>query len=140
MSEQHVALIQRFEDSFVAGDLEDVLSILAEDVTVHEPANVPYPGDHHGKGAFLDLAKAFGAVWDIQGDLGLDIMPAGEHRVLVLVEFDAIARPTGQPITIRIAEIYTITAGLISDIVVHYWDTAAMMQVTTGEAVASRNG
>jgi ketosteroid isomerase-like protein len=137
MSQSNVALIQRFEDSFVAGDLSDVLSILAEDITVHEPDNVPYPGDHRGKDAFLALATAFGATWDIQGDLRLDIMPAGDHRVLVLVEFDAIARPTGEPITLRIAEIYTITDGLISDIVVHYWDTAEMVKATTGTSVRS---
>ncbi|KHF43100.1 nuclear transport factor 2 family protein [Saccharomonospora viridis] len=135
MSTANVQLIQSFEDRFVAGDLDYVLSILTDDIVVHEPANVPYPGNHRGKESFLKLAQAFGKVWDLQGPLDLDIMPAGDDRVLVLVRGDAIAKPTGNNFELRIAEIYTIRDGKISDIVVHYWDTAEIVEVTNGVKV-----
>jgi uncharacterized protein len=136
MSQQaNVALIQSFEDRFVDGDLDYVMSILTDDVTVHECANVPYPGDHRGKEAFLKLAQAFGEMWDIQAPLDLEILPAGDEKVLVLVGIDAIARPTGRPLHIRIAEIYTIREGKIADIVVHYWDTHEMREATNGAVV-----
>jgi hypothetical protein len=35
----------------------------------------------------------------------------------------------------RIAEIYTIKDGKLADIIVHYWDTAAMAEVTEGAVV-----
>lgn len=132
MSERNVALIRSFEDKFVAGDVDYVLSILTDDIVVHEAKNLPYPGDHHGKDGFLKLAQAFGEIWDLQNPLDLDIMSAGGDRVLVLVRFDAIAKPTGTPLSVQIAEIYTIRGGRIADILVHYWDTAEITAATGG--------
>ncbi len=128
-------LLQSFEDEFVAGNIDYVLSILDDDIVVHECDHVPYPGDHRGKDGFLKLAEAFNECWDIQSDLSLDIMPAGDDRVLVMVRFDAIAKHTGKPIELRIAELYTIKQGKLADIVVHYWDTAAMAEATGGVVV-----
>jgi uncharacterized protein len=127
VSDANVALIQRFQDSFVADDMDDVLSLLAEDIVVSEAPSVPYPGDHRGKDGFLKLANAFLETWDLQGPLDLEIMPAGDDRVLALVRFDVIARATGRPLELRTAEIYTIRDGVIANLVVHYWDTAAMV-------------
>jgi len=135
MSQANIDLIQSFEDKFVEGDMDYVLSILTDDVTVHEASNVPYPGDHRGKDAFLELAAAFGSVWDIQGPLDLEILPAGDDKVLALVGIDAIVKSTGRPIYLRVAEIYTIRAGKIADLVVHYWDTHEMFTATGGITV-----
>jgi uncharacterized protein len=128
-------LLRSFEDRFVAGDLDYVLSILDDDIVVHECEHVPYPGDHRGKDGFMKLAEAFNACWDLQTELDLEILPAGDDKVLVLVKFDAIAKQTGKPIAMRIAEIYTIKDGKLADIIVHYWDTAAMAEVTGGAVV-----
>jgi ketosteroid isomerase-like protein len=135
MSHPNVDLIRSFEDRFVAGDLDYVLSILTDDVTVHECASVPYPGDHRGKDAFLKLAEAFGSVWDIQAPLDLEIHPAGDEKVLVLVGLDVIAKPSGKPLRLKIAEIYTIRDGKIADVVVHYWDTHQIAEATNGITV-----
>jgi ketosteroid isomerase-like protein len=132
---ENTDLLQRFEDEFVAGNIDHVLSILDDDIVVHECSHVPYPGDHRGKDGFLRLAEAFNSCWDIQSDLDLEIMPAGEDRVLVMVRFDAIAKHTGHPIHLRIAELYTIRDGKLADIVVHYWDTAEIVEVTGGVVV-----
>src|SRR4051794_4441081 len=133
MSQQaNVDLIQSFEDRFIEGDIDYVMSILTDDVTVHECANVPYPGDHRGKEAFLKLAQAFGEAWDIQSPLELEILPAGDDKVLVQVGIDALARATGTPINLRIAEVYTIRDGKIADIVVYYWDNVEMAAATGG--------
>jgi ketosteroid isomerase-like protein len=137
VSAANVALIQRFQDSFVAGDMDDVLSLLTDDIVVHEAPSVPYPGDHCGKDAFIKLANAFLEVWDLQSDLELDIMPAGDDRALALVGFDVTAKPTGKPLRLRTAEIYTIREGEIADLIVHYWDTAAMVEATGGIKVLS---
>jgi ketosteroid isomerase-like protein len=135
VSAANVALIQRFEDSFVAGDIDDVLSILDDDVVVHEAPSVPYPGDHRGKAAFLKLAEAFNECWDLQTPLDLQVLPAGDDRVIGLVQFDAIARATGTLLTFKLAEIYTVRDGKITDLVVHYWDTHAMHEATNGVKV-----
>jgi ketosteroid isomerase-like protein len=133
----NVALIQRFQDSFVAGDMDDVLSLLADDVVVHEAPSLPYPGDHRGKDGFLKLAATFLEVWEFSSPLDLEILPAGEDRVLALVRFDVRAKPTGTSLTLRTAEIYTIRDGKIADLIVHYWDTAAIVEATGGLRVPS---
>lgn len=129
---ENVALIRTFEDKFVDGDLDYVLTMLTEDIVVHECSNVPYPGEHRGKDGFLALARAFEDVWEFRSPLSLELLPAGEHKVLGLVKFDVIAKPTGRPLTLRVAEIYTIRDGKIADILIHYWDTAAMSAATDG--------
>ncbi len=135
MSQTNVDLIRNFEDKFVEGNIACVLSMLTDDITVHECSNVPYPGDHVGKDAFLELAKAFGSVWDIRAPLDLEILPAGDDKVLVLVGIAVIAKATGRPLRLRIAEIHTIRDGKIADIAVYYWDNVEMMEATNGTVV-----
>ena len=58
MTDQNVEVVQRFEDAFVRGDIEEVLSLVAEDIVVHEAPSPPYPGEHRGHDGFLALADA----------------------------------------------------------------------------------
>lgn len=129
MSAENVELIRRFEEAFASGDIDGVLATLADDVVVHECDSVPYPGDHRGHDGFLALIETFVATWELEGGLRVEeILPAGEERVLVLTRADVVAKATGRPLELRIAEIYTVRDGRIADIVVHYWDTHAMLE------------
>lgn len=130
MSTENVEVIRRFEDAFARGEIEGVLATLADDVVVHECDSVPYPGDHRGKDAFLALLETFVATWELEGG-GLvvdEILPAGPEKVLVLSRAEVIAKATGRPLELRIAEVYTVRDGRIADIAVHYWDTHAMVE------------
>jgi uncharacterized protein len=131
-SDANIALVQQMEDSFVAGNMDYVLSVLADDIVVHEAPGVPYPGDHRGREGFLNLAQAFNECWDVQTELDLELLPAGDDRVLALIRFDVIAKTTGKSLTLRMAEVHTIRDGKIADILVHYWDTHAMTEATNG--------
>jgi ketosteroid isomerase-like protein len=132
MSERNVALVRSFQDRFSKGDVDYVLSILADDIVVHEAPNVPYPGDHRGKDGFKKLAAAFGQVWDRKRLVDLDVMPAGPDRVVLAARSDVVAKPTGTSLMLRVIEIYTIRDGKIAEILVHYWDTAEMTAATNG--------
>lgn len=128
-------LIRSFYDKFMAGDIDSVLSILDDDIVVHECDHVPYPGDHRGKDGFIRLAEAFTACWEFRSEPGVEILPAGEDRVLVMFRADVVSVQTGKPLEMRIAELSTIKDGKLADIVVHYWDTAAMVEATDGVVV-----
>jgi uncharacterized protein len=130
MSKENVAVVEQFEHAFVRGDMDEVLSLLTDDIVVHEAPSLPYPGDHRGHDGFVKLADAFLAVWEIKTPLDLDIIDAGEDRVIVLVKFDVEARATGRPLTLRLAEIYTVRDGKIADLDVYYRDTAAILEAT----------
>lgn len=132
MSNSNVQLIQRFEDSFMSGDIDDVLRILDDDIVVHEADNTPYPGRHRGKDGFLALAEAFNTTWEPTAPIDYEIQPVGDDRVLVLVSLPVRARNTGRELTLRISELHTIAHGRIVEIRVFYWDTLTLVQATAG--------
>jgi len=132
MSRENVEVVERFEHAFVRGDMEEVLSLLADDIVVHEAPSLPYPGDHRGHDGFLELADAFNRVWEIKSPLDLTFLDAGDTRVVVLVAFDVVARATGTPLVLRLAEIYSVREGRIADLDVYYRDTAAIVAATGG--------
>lgn len=125
------SIVQEFENRFVAGDLDGVLELLTDDITVHECQSVPYPGDHVGKPAFVQLAAAFGDSWDLK-DISFRFIDAGPDQCVVLVTMDCIAKVTNQPLIIKIAEAYRMRDGRIADIEVYYFDTHAMHIATGG--------
>jgi uncharacterized protein len=130
MSLTNVQVVERFEDAFVRGDMDEVLSLLAEDIVVHEAESLPYPGDHRSHDGFLRLADAFNRVWEIKSPLDLTFLDAGDTRVVVLVQFDVVARATGAPLRLQLAEVYTVIDGQIADLDVYYRDTAAIVAAT----------
>lgn len=133
MSEPNVSLVQEFLGKFLAGDLEAGLDHLAPDVVSHEPENVPYPGDHRGHEGIRELANRFDAVWEVQKDGGsLEVLPVGLARVLALMETNVKARSTGKRLRLKLAELYTVRDGTITDIRVFNWDTAAIMAALDG--------
>ena len=135
MSRANVEVVERFEDAFVRGDMDEVLSLLTPDVVVHEAPSLPYPGDHRGYDGFLRLADAFNSVWEITGELDLTFLDAGETHVVALVAFDVVTRPTGVPLRLRLVEVYTVRDGRIADLDVYYRDTAAIVEATGGARV-----
>jgi ketosteroid isomerase-like protein len=134
MSEENVAVVEQFEHAFVRGDMEEVLSLLADDIVVHDAASLPYGGDHRGHDGFLRLADAFNRVWEMTSPLDLTFLDAGE-RVVVLVRYDVVARATGRPLTLDHVEIYTVRDGKIADLDIYYRDTAAIAAATGGVRV-----
>ena len=108
MSRANVEVVQRFEDAFVRGDMDEVLSLLTPRHRRSRGAVAALPGDHRGHDGFLKLTDAFNSVWEIVTDLDLTFLDAGEKHVVVLVAFDVVTRPTGVPLRLSIVEVYTV--------------------------------
>jgi uncharacterized protein len=132
MSSENVQVVEQFEHAFVRGDMHEVLSLLHEDIVVHEALSLPYGGDHRGHDGFLALAAAFNRVWAMTSPLDLTFLDTGEEVVVVLVRYDVVARATGTPLTLDHVEIYTVRDGRIADLDVYYRDTAAIVEATGG--------
>ena len=126
MSQENVAVLQHFENSFIAGNLDEVRKTLHDDVVVHESTAVPYPGDFKGWDRFLELAQQFNENWEFPTDAQLQYLDAGEDGVIVRVDAEVKARATGKPFHMKIAEFYKLRDGRIYDVTVFYWDTAVM--------------
>jgi uncharacterized protein len=136
MSQANVDVVRRFEDAFVRGDLDAVLSLLTEDIVVHEATSLPYGGEHRGHDGFLALVDIFTSVWEMTSELDLTFLDTGGARVVVLVAYDVVARATGRPFRLDHVEVYTVRDGRIADLDIYYKDTAAMLVVTGGAQAA----
>lgn len=119
-------VVKEFVRRFVAQDVDGALELLHDDIVVEENDHLPYPGDHVGKEAFVRLATQLRATWDFRGRPDLRFVGDAD-RAVVLVENAAVARATGRPITIRMAEVYTVTDGRIARVEMFYWDTVAVL-------------
>jgi hypothetical protein len=112
-------------------NLDVVATLLHDDVLVREAPSLPYGGDHHGVGGFMHVVDAVDEYWEFVGgtkSFQMDIVEIDPETVLMRVDTEAIARPTGVRFLMRVVEFFTVRDGKIAVVDVHYWDTAAMCQ------------
>lgn len=110
-----------------AADIESALKLLHPNVVVHEPENVPYPGDFKGPNGFASLlghvfASAELAIHD------RELLDAGD-TVVARFSGTMTSHVTGKSMPLAIIEIYRFTDGLISDVDVFYKDTKAIVDL-----------
>ena len=67
-------VVRGLHDALSTGDVPGVLARLHADLVVDEPPDLPYGGEHHGRGAFVH--SALGAM---MGYARIDITEAAVH-------------------------------------------------------------
>jgi ketosteroid isomerase-like protein len=102
----------------------------AEDIVVHEPESLPWGGSYRGKELVTGLMANIGdpASPIDAANLTVDQLihtPDGDsHQVIAAVSFPW--RGTApQPYPMRALEWFTVRAGLVVEIRIYLWDTAA---------------
>ena len=123
MSEHpNVTLVRRMFDALAANDMEAMSTSLADDVVWHEIGN---PEPVRGKAA---LAARFGGAgrpdYTITGDTH-DVVANDDHTVALLT---ATATRDGKTFNYRVAEIYHIRDGKITERWAFSDDTAAIAE------------
>jgi len=105
------------------GDGEAAAALIHPDVTVTEPASLPYGGVHRGKQAFLDDVLG-GILRRASISLGeTTVRDAGDVVVAHMV-VTFTAHETGRSVTLPIVELYEVDGdGLITSIDVYPKDT-----------------
>lgn len=126
-------VVERFEELFMKHNpnFEHVLPVVHEEIVIYEPPSVPYAGEFHGHDGWQDLARQFSETWEPTAQIQCQYDPVGDDEVLVRVELDVIAKPTGKPYTLKIAEFHRVRDGKICETNIYYWDTAGMRDVLT---------
>lgn len=122
-----MSVVRRFEELFMEGDFEKVLSVIHEDMVTHEAPSLPYGGDHVGREGWLGLARNFTETWEPTAPIKCDFQDCGPNQVIAFVELDVRARATGKALTLKIAELHRIQDGKIAESTIYYWDTAAIL-------------
>ena len=109
-------------EAVIDGDLDGVLSRVADDLVVNEPEGLTYGGIHRGKRAFQD--DVIGAIYEkaAMRVASYRMLPAGD-TVAVHMELVFTANKTGKQLEMPYVELYTVTDGLVSSIDVYPKDT-----------------
>ena len=102
--------------------------VVGEDIVTYEAPSLPYGGEHVGHDGWLALARAFTETWDLTGKLDAEFLDCGNDVVAARVELDVVARSTGKPVRLKIAEFHRVREGKIRETTIYYWDTAAMLE------------
>jgi ketosteroid isomerase-like protein len=126
-----LAVVKRFEELFMEGDRQATLAVIGEDQVTHEAPSLPYAGDFHGHAGWLELAHAFTDTWEPVGEIQCEYSELGTDTVVARVVLDVVARATGKPVQLRIAEFHRVAGGKIRETTIYYWDTAAMLAALT---------
>lgn len=128
-------VVREFEDLFMANrdDFTKVLPVVHEQIVIHEAASLPYGGEHRGHDGWLELARTFISTWEPTAPIRADFKQCADDEVVVRVELEVIARATGRPFTLKIAEFHRVEDGKIRETTIYYYDTAAMLAVLEPE-------
>ena len=122
VTEENRRLVQDMYDAGVRGDVEGLMSKLAPDVAVHEPALLPYGAVYHGHQEFLDLFTKIAQVLDIS-KITLDYLVADGDRVIGVLRIPDPA--TGGQVLL--AEQSTIRDGKIVEMRIFFHDAQSLI-------------
>jgi ketosteroid isomerase-like protein len=117
--------VQAMYDAGSRGDVEGLLSHLAQDVVVREPAFLPYGADYHGHQEFLSLFTKIGKVLDIT-KIQIDYLVADDDKVIGIIRIPDIT--TGQ--TILLAEESILRDGKIVEMRIFFHDAQSLIGQT----------
>lgn len=115
-------IMVRMYDSAGKGDYEDVLSLLSEDLVVHEPPFLPYGAVYHGLDGMRDLIGKVNQVLDVS-KIHVDRMVAEGDRAIGIIRMPD--HKTGEPIVL--AEESVVRDGKVVEIFVYFHETQTLL-------------
>jgi hypothetical protein len=127
MAQEHVDVVKRLVEGYIAGDLEAAFSTVHPEIVLHEAAGLPFGGEWVGLEGFQKLLGT------IMADYQLEVLAyeASDTGAGAMVRMDTrfTARSSGAVLDMPIVELYGFTDGLISDVDVFYKDTRAVVEL-----------
>jgi hypothetical protein len=121
-TESSRAVMVRMYESAGKGDYQDVLSLLSDDLVVHEPPFLPYGAVYHGLDGMRDLIGKVNQVLDVS-KISVDRMVAEGERVIGIIRMPD--HKTGESIVL--AEESVIRNGKVVEIFVYFHETQTLL-------------
>ena len=84
--------IRQFYRFIESGRFDEAIGMLAEDVVIREPADLPYGGEYHGIDGFRELMGRIGAVAELGSDR-VEVLDASNPIVVRLAAEHALGQP-----------------------------------------------
>jgi hypothetical protein len=128
------AILERFYSALRHKDADEVRSSIEEgfapDAVNRISDSLPYGGTHAGRDAILDLLTEFVTTRTPiipPEQITVERMVEEGDSIVAKVVFPWLAPGASEPISMSASEWYTFRDGLVSEMVVGYWDTAACL-------------
>ena len=118
-AQDNAAIARKLTDAFGRGDMQQLDTLIADDVVWHEIGRAE---PRRGKAALMAAGPGGAADFTITGTTH-DILASDDHAIALV---DATATRGGQTLTYRTAEIYHIRDGKVSERWAFSDDTAAI--------------
>lgn len=118
-----VALIRRLYDRAHVGDWDGVETMLSDDLVIHEAASLPFGGEYRGRDALRRLYGIVMGYWD-KPNVEIYSIVGDDTHVVALMNFTMTSKITGNSFTQKMAEVSTVENGLVTEMRIHYYDTA----------------
>lgn len=122
--------LRRFVGLMNGGRFDEARAMVAEDVTINEPASIPYGGMFTGLAGFDEFRRVFARTWRRWTD-GPIWYAEHDGTVVKLNTVTAVSRATGREYTTPLAEFFTFRDGKISGITIFYQDIPGFLAAIT---------
>jgi ketosteroid isomerase-like protein len=126
-----VQTVQALYADFAQGNLSKILAVLNAHTLIHVPGTLPYGGVYQGRDGFIALMTAANATWT-----SLRLIPATavgtEEEVVMSGVFTGQAAAAAGAIRLPFVHQWKMPAGVITEIWLYSWDTAALLTYLKG--------
>jgi len=126
--------VETFEALYVhvrAGEWEETEKYLSDDFIAYEPESLPYGGEWRGDNVFKRLFGTVMGTFDDPVVEGIDIT-GGDEWVYYSVNLSVSSKITGKRSTYRVIEHGRVIDGKLTELHLHYFDTAKMLKDLEG--------
>ena len=117
MQQANVDVIQAMYDGFAEGNIDTVLSLMAEDISWNEAENFIYADNNPyvGPGAVAEGVFArIGAEWEYWNLADMTVQAAGESNVVARGRYQAKHKASGKELNAQFVHYWTVADGKAS--------------------------
>jgi hypothetical protein len=126
-----VQTVQALYADFERGNLSKILAVLNEHTAIHVPGSLPHGGVYKGRDGFIALMTAANATWmNVRLISGTAI--GSDEEVVMTGVFTGKAPAAAGGIRLPFVHLWKMPAGVITEIRLYYWDTAALLTYLKG--------
>ena len=120
-------IVRKFYEFGLAGKLQELGDCLGDDFVAYEPPSLPYGGEYHGRQEFMRLLGVLYTTWK---DFSFEVVEIAEGGNMVAARVHANGRNavTGRGFSMPVMEVFRVEGGLIREMRLFYFDTAALLQ------------
>ena len=124
-----IEIVAELARRFRAGDAEGALRLFHPDIRIEQPASLPHGGWHNGHEGVTAMGAVFASLWKRSID-NPRILDCGESAVQLTTQ-TWTAKVSGRSATVDVVELFSFSAGLVSEIRVFQQDTHMLLDTLT---------